>query len=288
MALTSMGTALTMTIASSEPSTSSRPEAELIARIAEGGPALIALSGGVDSSLVAALAADALGSSAVAVTLEGPAVARAEVERARRVARSIGIEHVVLEIDPLERPEYRENSSNRCYFCRSVETSALRTFGAARRIAQFLDGVHVGDLADDRPGLRAMDEAGFVHPLLWGRWTKADVRASARRRGLPNWDQPSDACLSSRVAYGEPITADLLRRIESAETVLLERGFRRVRVRVAHGGARIELGPEEIDRAVNPPLAGEIVDKVRALGFDPVTIDPRGYRGGAGELPMVR
>jgi len=265
-----------------------RSEPEIVAHIAAGGPALVALSGGVDSSLVAAFAAEALGASAVAVTLEGPAVARSEVARARRVAAAIGIDHVVLPIDPLENPEYRANPTDRCYHCRTVETGALRAFGEPRRIAQYLDGVHVGDLADDRPGLRAMEEAGFHHPLVWGGWTKSTVRESAQRRGLPNWDQPSDACLSSRVAHGDPISAELLRRIESAEAVLLERGFRRVRVRVARGAARIEVGPDEVDRLSAPPLSDEIAERIRALGFSSVTIDPRGYRGGADALPMVR
>jgi pyridinium-3,5-biscarboxylic acid mononucleotide sulfurtransferase len=265
-----------------------RTVAEIVARIAAGGPALIAMSGGVDSSLVAALAKEALGARAVAVTLEGPAVARAEVDRARRVARAIGIEHVVLPVDPLEREEYRANPTNRCYFCRAVETSRLRAFGATRGLVQYLDGVHSDDLSDDRPGLRAMNEAGFEHPLVWGGWSKADVRGAARQRGLPNWDQPSDACLSSRVAHGEPITAELLRRIEAAEEVLIDRGFRRVRVRAAHGGARIEVGGDEVGRAMSPPLAEEIIAAVQRLGFDPVAIDPRGYRGGSLELPVVR
>jgi len=260
-----------------------RPESEIVARIASGGPALVAMSGGVDSSVVAALAAEALGAHALAVTLEGPAVARAEVDRARAVARAIGIEHAVLAVDPLERVEYRANPSNRCYFCRSVETATLRDFGGRRGVEQYLDGVHVGDLAEDRPGLRAMDEAGFVHPLLWGGWTKSDVRRAARERGLPNWDQPSDACLSSRVAPGEPITIELLRRVEAAEAVLLERGFRRVRVRVAGRGARIEVGEEELERLRGSSLAEEIVARVSALGFAPVTIDPRGYRGSLAE-----
>ncbi len=265
-----------------------RPEAELVARIAAGGPALVALSGGVDSSVVAALAHEALGSRAIAVTLEGPAVARAEVERARRVARSIGIGHTVLSVDPLEREEYRANPSDRCYWCRAVETTRLRAFGSRQHVVQYLDGVQVDDLSDDRPGLRAMNEAGFLHPLVWGGWSKSTVRDSARRRGLPNWDQPSDACLASRVAHGEPITPDLLRRIEAAEGVLLALGFRRVRVRVSRGTARIEVGSDEVDRAVAAPLAAEIVGEVRRFGFDRVTIDPRGYRGGSRELPVVR
>lgn len=256
-------------------------EPEIVARIKDGGSALVALSGGVDSSVVAALAHEALGSLSQAVTLSGPAVSRAEVERARNVARSVGIAHLVVEVDPLLRPEYRANPTNRCYFCRTVETTALRSFGDPRGFQQYVDGVHADDLSEDRPGLRAMDEAGFWHPLAWAGWTKADVRAAARRRYLPNWDEPSDACLASRVPHGEPISRELLRRVEAAESVLLRRGFRRVRVRVHEGGARLEVDPAEVVRLGTPPLSGEVLDAVRELGFDPVTIDPLGYRSRA-------
>jgi pyridinium-3,5-biscarboxylic acid mononucleotide sulfurtransferase len=260
---------------------------DVVARIRRGGRAVVALSGGVDSSLVAAFAFEALGRDVTAVTLTGPAVARAEVDRAERVAGSIGVDHVLLRANPLERTEYRQNGSDRCYFCRSVETSVLREFGIGRSVAQYLDGVHRDDLADERPGLRAMDEAGFSHPLLWAGWGKAEVRAEARRRGLPNWDQPSDACLASRVAHGEAVSSELLGRIESAEAILLARGFRRVRVRVRSGSARIEVDPAEVPRLASEPLASEVAREVERLGFHPVTIDVRGYPGAALELPVV-
>jgi pyridinium-3,5-biscarboxylic acid mononucleotide sulfurtransferase len=260
---------------------------EIVAQIRNGGRAVVALSGGVDSSLVAALAFSALGPDAIAVTLTGPAISHGEVSRAQRVASSIGVEHVLLAVDPLERTEYRENRADRCYFCRSVETKVLREFGAARSVLQFLDGVQRDDLADDRPGLRAMEEAGFTHPLLWAGWGKAEVRAEARRRALPNWDQPSDACLASRIAHGDPVSRELLDRIESAEALLLARGFRRVRVRVRGGTARIEVDPSEVERLRAEPLAGEVVREVTRLGFTNVTIDPRGYPGAGLELPTL-
>jgi pyridinium-3,5-biscarboxylic acid mononucleotide sulfurtransferase len=258
-------------------------ETELLVRLRAGGPALVALSGGVDSSVVAALAFEALGRSAVAVTLSGPAVASVEVERARRVAAAVGIPHRIVPADPLAREEYRRNPVDRCYHCRAVETEVLRRVGAELGARQFLDGVQRDDLADDRPGLRAMNEAGFLHPLLWLGWGKADVRAAARRRALPNWDQPSDACLASRVAHGEPISDELLRRVEAAETYLLGLGFRRVRVRTRAGGARIEVDPDEVARLAAEPTAARAVAELRALGFDPVTIDPKGY----GVLPRL-
>jgi len=262
-----------------------RSSEEIVERIRAGGRAVVALSGGVDSSLVAALAYSALGRDALAATLTGPAVSHAEVSRAEAVARSIGVEHVLLEVNPLAREEYRANGPDRCYFCRTVETSALRELGAARSVAQFLDGVHRDDLADDRPGLRAMEEAGFVHPLLWAGWGKAEVRAEAHRLGLPNWDQPSEACLASRISHGEPVSRELLGRVESAEAVLLALGFRRVRVRVRGGTARIEVDRSELPRLQAEPLAGEVVREIGRLGFTTVTIDPRGYPGAP--LPTV-
>ncbi len=254
-----------------------RSEREILADIADGGPALVALSGGVDSGLVASLAHEALGARAFAVTLTGPAVATAEVARARAVAAAIGIPHRVLPANPLAVAEYRANPSNRCYFCRSVETAALRAAGESSGVVQYLDGVHSDDLGDDRPGLRAMDEAGFRHPLLRGGWRKSDVRAAARARALPNWDQPSDACLASRVAHGEEISEPLLRRIEEAEARIAARGFRRVRVRVGGRSARIEVDPDEVARLLAPEQARAVRRSLRELGFEVVTIDPLGY-----------
>lgn len=260
---------------------------EIVDWIRTGGRAVVALSGGVDSGLVASFAFSALGTDALAVTLTGPAVSRAEIARAERVAASIGMKHTFVEANPLARAEYRENRPDRCYFCRSVETSALRSFGESRAFDQYLDGVHSDDQVEDRPGLRAMNEAGFRHPLLWASWRKSDVRSEARRRGLPNWDQPSDACLASRVAHGEPVTRELLDQIESAETVLLERGFRRVRVRVRRGSARIEVAPNEVARLSAEPLAGQVRRELARLGFSDVAFDPRGYRGADLELPVL-
>jgi pyridinium-3,5-biscarboxylic acid mononucleotide sulfurtransferase len=254
-------------------------EPEVVAHIRRGGPALVALSGGVDSSLVAALAHDALGDAAIAATIASPAVAAAEVDRARRVAEWIGLAHRVVVADPLARTEYRANAPTRCYFCRSVETEALRRVGTELGRVQYLDGVQLDDLADDRPGLRAMDEAGFDHPLIWAGWRKADVRAAARARGLPNWDQPSDACLSSRVTHGRAIDAALLERIEAGEAWLLARGFRRVRVRTSGTDARVEVDPSEVARLTAEPMASETRRFLERLGFEPVALDPVGYRG---------
>ncbi|HTT25463.1 MAG TPA: ATP-dependent sacrificial sulfur transferase LarE, partial [Thermoplasmata archaeon] len=235
---------------SAEPPPPRRTAEELEEWFAMGGPTLVALSGGVDSGTVARLAQTAAAGRVRAATLVGPAVASAEVERARAVARAIGIPHDLVPVDPLALEGYRSNPSNRCYFCRSAETAALRRFGEPLGFVRFVDGVHRDDLGDARPGIRALDEAGFEHPLLWAGWGKAEVRAYARTAGLPNWDLPADACLASRVPHGTPIDAALLRRVEAAESDLRARGYTRVRVRVGPDGARVEVDPDELPRLV--------------------------------------
>lgn len=264
-----------------------RAEAEIITALRRGGPALVALSGGVDSSTVAALARAALGAQAVAVTVVGSAVSSREVETAREVARAIGLRHLLVGAEPLADDAYRANGADRCYRCRSVEAPALRSVGQAEHVHQYLDGIHLDDLGDDRPGIRAMELAGFVHPLLWAGWRKVEVRRYARSVGLPNWDRPSNACLASRVARGEPISRELLERIDRAEGVLLDRGFRRVRVRVRQGTARVEVGQDEVDRLETSGLRAEVTERLLQLGFDSVTYDLLGYPGRE-RLPVVR
>ncbi len=254
---------------------------ELVVRaLAAGGPCLVALSGGVDSAVVAWLAYRAVGDRAVALTLRGTAVAPEELQSAEAVARSIGISHSTVAADPLADARYVANGADRCYYCRTVEGRALRRWGEAHGVRQYLDGIHRDDLGDDRPGIRAMDEAGFRHPLLEARWTKAEVRRVAQSAGLPNWDRPSNACLASRVAHGEPITAETLARVASAERWLLTREFRRVRVRVRAGRARVEVGADEVPRLLGPELREAMERAFEAIGFSEVEIDPGGYRRG--------
>lgn len=250
----------------------------ILERIQRGGPALVALSGGVDSSLVASYAREALGDDVLAVTLVGPAIAAVEVHRAERIAKEIGIAHRLRSVDPLTIDAYRQNPPDRCFFCRSAETEVLLTEARRAHRTQWLDGVHVGDLGDERPGLAAMDRAGFRHPLLEAGFTKADVRRAARERGLSNWDEPSNACLASRVRHGIPITDELLRRVEQGEALLHAAGFRQVRLRVEDGRARIEVGTEEVSRLQAQPRASGLLAALRELGFLTVEVDPRGYR----------
>lgn len=242
------------------------------------GRVLVALSGGIDSTVVAYLAERARPGRVAAATLSGAAVAPREVERARSLAERFGIPHTVLSAEPLTDERYRSNPTNRCYFCRQVETRVLRAWGEAQGILRFVDGVHLDDLGDDRPGLKAMEEAGFDHPLVTAGWRKSDVRAFARAAGIPTWDLPSDACLASRVRHGTPISAALLDRVRAAEEVLLESGFRRVRVRTDGRSARVEVDSTEVDRLLEPARADEVRRRLNGLGFDPVTLDAAGYR----------
>jgi len=260
---------------------------EIVAALRAGGRALVALSGGVDSAVVGALARTALGGDVLAATVVSTSVARSEVEAAAEVARALGLDHRLVDAEPLEDAAYRANGPDRCYRCRAVETSALRELGARERVAQYLDGIHRDDLGDDRPGIRAMDEAGFLHPLLAAGWGKAEVREHARTLGLPNADRPSNACLASRVARGMPITPELLRRIELAERVLYARGFRRVRVRVRGAEARVEVDRSEVDRFDAPALRTEVAAQLAEVGFLSVAFDPTGYSA-RDALPTVR
>jgi pyridinium-3,5-biscarboxylic acid mononucleotide sulfurtransferase len=264
-----------------------RSAEELLQHVRDGGPALVALSGGVDSAVVAAVAHAALGDAALAATVLSSAISSSEVDTARAAALAAGIRHRWVRAEPLEEPRYRENGADRCYHCRRVETGALRQLASAEGLRQLVDGIHVDDLSDERPGLRAMEEAGFTHPLLWAGWGKTRVRAFARSIGLPNADRPSNACLASRVARGQSISAELLGRIDLAEQFLNDRGFRRVRVRVHGTAARIEVDRSEVVLLDEPSVFQEVSARLRSLGFSSVVVDPRGYLSRE-LLPTVR
>lgn len=244
-------------------------------RMAGAGPSVVAMSGGVDSSVVAFLAHRALGPTVAAVTLTGPAVPAAEVEMAARVAHWIGVQHVLIRSDPLTEPRYAENPTNRCYFCRRHEGHLLLDWGRRHGFEVYLDGVQLDDLGEDRPGLRAMNEHGFRHPLVEAGWRKDEVRSFARSAGLPNWDRPSNACLASRIAHGQPITLPVLDQVARAEEWVSARGYRRVRVRVSGQHARVEVDPDEI-RTLEADSAA-LRDALVKLGFETVEVDRHGY-----------
>jgi uncharacterized protein len=254
----------------------------ILEEMASRGNLLVAFSGGVDSALVARLAGEALGRDALAVTAASESMASHELESARATAREIGIRHRVIRYSDLVNADYVANTSDRCFHCRHGMASHLLEVAEEEGMAHLADGVIVDDLGDFRPGMAAMDASGFWHPLMEAGFGKGDVRTVARRLGLSVHGRPSNACLSSRIRRGTPVTLELLRRIESGEEILRDLGFRQVRVRAVDGGARVEVGRSEVPRLLRPPVASRVIQALQDVGFAHVELDPQGYRTGTG------
>jgi uncharacterized protein len=261
----------------SAPGSLERLEAEL----AKLGSACVAFSGGVDSSLVLAAAVRALGAAGVlAYTAVSATYLPEELEVARRLAAGFGVRHVVVETSEFDQPSFISNPRERCYFCKRELVAEMRRVADEHGVAALVDGANLDDLGDHRPGMRATAEAGVRHPLLDAGIGKAEVRRLARELGLPTWDAPQQACLASRIPYGEPITEHKLAAVAHAERVLRELGFRQCRVRHHGTVARVEVEPEQLGLA-----AGEaretILDGLHAAGFTYVALDLDGFRSGS-------
>ena len=243
---------------------------------------LVAFSGGVDSSVVAALAHDALGEDAVACTARSETLPAAELDDAKRVAEEIGIRHDTVAFSELDDPDFVVNDGDRCYHCRTMRLG--RMYDRARELG--IDTVCDGTNADDpgeghRPGLRAVEELDVSSPLLDAGITKPEVRAVAEAYGLSVADKPSMACLSSRIPTGLEVTEARLSRVERAENLLREWGFEGFRVRDHDGLARVEIAPEELERALDPAFADAVHEHLTEIGFEYVTLDMAGYRTGS-------
>ncbi|MFB6092695.1 MAG: ATP-dependent sacrificial sulfur transferase LarE [Haloquadratum sp.] len=244
--------------------------------------ALVAFSGGVDSSVVAALARDALGDDAVACTAKSETLPAAELDAARRVADEIGIRHEVVEFSELDDPDFVANDGDRCYHCRTMRLGRLSEVARERGIETVCDGTNASDPGEGhRPGLRAVDELDVRSPLLEAGIDKDEVREIADDYGLSVADKPSMACLSSRIPTGLEVTEERLTRVESAERVLREWGFSQFRVRDHDGLARIEVAPDELAAALNHDFAVAVRDRLSDLGFEHVTLDLHGYETGS-------
>jgi pyridinium-3,5-biscarboxylic acid mononucleotide sulfurtransferase len=242
---------------------------------------IVAYSGGVDSAYLAYAATQALGDRALCVTADSPSYPDRHRQLALRVAREFGFRHELIETRELEREEYRANPANRCYFCKHELYTHLTAIARERGVAAIADGSNADDRDDYRPGRQAAREFGIRSPLDDAGLTKDEIRELSRRAGLPTWDEPASACLSSRIPYFSEVTDEKLRTIERAEAVLRNLGFRICRVRHHDSIARIELGRDELARALQPDMADAIDRGLRALGYQHVTVDLRGYRLGS-------
>ena len=242
----------------------------------------VALSGGVDSAVVAKAAVVALGERAVAVTADSASVPRAELAQAKELASAIGIRHVVVSTDEFDDPNYLRNGGDRCYFCKSELYARIDQLLPELGVSVVCSGANLDDQGDYRPGLTAAAEHSVRHPLQEAGFTKADVRELAKAWGLPVWDKPASPCLSSRLAPGVAVTVERTARVEAAEAYLKGLGVRDCRVRLhADELARVELPAEEIGRFLEPTARLALSGKLKELGFRFVTLDLDGLKSGS-------
>ena len=242
---------------------------------------LVSLSGGVDSALVAYAANKKLGKNAIAVTADYKTLSSEELDSAKSVAHEIGITHRIIEYSELENENFVKNDSNRCFYCRDELSENLIKAAKHHNLDVIVDGTHVDDLGDYRPGIDAMHKNGIKSPLLDVNLSKDEIRKICKNIGLTIYNRPSNSCLASRIPWGQRVTAERLTRIEMGETIIKQlTGFQQVRVRDLNGSAKIEVEPNNISVLCKQNYLDQIVDKLKMIGFSSVTVDPDGYKSG--------
>jgi uncharacterized protein len=245
---------------------------------------VVAFSGGVDSTLLARAAGDALGDRALLVTADSETYPEAELAAARRLAELMRLRHVVVRTDELANPEYARNGANRCFFCKEELFGRLAPIAEREGIGTLVYGANMDDLGDHRPGMKSAAERGVRAPLIEAELTKREIRELSRQLGLPTWDKPSFACLSSRFQYGDRITAEKLRQVDAAESFVRSLGFRQFRVRHHDRLARLEIPLDEIPRLWEDGRHQAIVTRFRELGYLYVAVDLGGFQSGSANL----
>ncbi len=242
---------------------------------------LVAYSGGVDSAYLALIAAQELGAKALSVLGVSPSVSLVQREEAAEIARRFKLNFQIIQTAELENPDYLANPTNRCYFCKTELYGKLSAVAREKGIKHILDGTNADDVGDYRPGRQAAEEKAVRSPLVEVGLTKNEIRELSKKHALPSWDKPASPCLSSRIAYGVPVTIERLSKVERGEAVLRKLGFREFRVRLHEDLVRLEIAPNELEKALNIETAEHLANEFKALGFRYVTLDLEGFRSGA-------
>jgi len=243
--------------------------------------ALVALSGGVDSALVAYAAFQKLHDNAIAVTADYKTLSQEELSSTKQICAEIGIKHFIISYNELENENFVQNDKNRCFYCRTELATHLNLLAKQHRVDVIVDGTNLDDLTDYRPGIKALSDNGIKSPLVETCFTKQDVRNEAKKVGLSVYDRPSNSCLASRIPWGQRVTMERLARIEVAETMVKQTtGAKQVRVRDLDGIAKIELGLGELHLLSDKSKLEELASKLHQIGFISVMVDPDGYKPG--------